>query len=209
LPQGKRKPAEVPTDIIDTANKPLANLKLNQFVSWQANPFQLNFKYRSQVDPSNVLTIHGMLYDSYLNWIDVTVNTLNEADFSGVFGLGQRASKDFFIQDGVYSMWARDQPTPDETGSLPGANMYGTHPYFMYKHKKQAWVGVFYNLANAQDWWIKNDINGGKVNLTTVATGGVADIYVIQGQTPDAVVQNYFSLIGNPVLIPQWALGWH
>lgn len=122
-----------------------------------------------------------MLFDSYLNWIDVTVNTLNDADFSGVFGLGERASHDFFLQDGIYGMWARDQPTPDEMGTLPGANMYGTHPYFMYKHKKQAWVGVLYKLANAQDWWVKNDINGGMVNLTTIATGGVADIYVIQG----------------------------
>lgn len=35
--------------------------------------------------------------------------------------------------------------------------MYGTHPFFMYKHKTDAWVGVFYKLAHAQDWYIKND----------------------------------------------------
>jgi len=46
-------------------------------------------------------------------------------------------------------MWARDQPTPDETGTLPGANMYGTHPFFMYNHKPKVWVGVFYKLAHA------------------------------------------------------------
>jgi len=28
-------------------------------------------------------------------------------------------------------MWARDQPTPVETGKAPGANAYGTHPFYM------------------------------------------------------------------------------
>jgi len=120
-----------------------------------------------------------MLFDSYLNWIEVTANTPKDQDFSGVFGLGERANKDFFLKDGVYSMWSRDQPTPDEEGTLPGANMYGVHPYFMYKHKQGAWVGVLYKLAHAQDWWVKNNINVGTVDLSTIATGGVADIYVM------------------------------
>ena len=93
-------------------------------------------------------------------------------------------------------MWARDQPTPDETGTLPGANMYGTHPFFMYNHKPKVWVGVFYKLAHAQDWWVKNNVNDGYVSLTTIATGGVADIYVMQGSTPDSVVTSYFNIIG-------------
>jgi hypothetical protein len=32
-------------------------------------------------------------------------------------------------------MWSRDIPTPDEDGKLPGKNMYGVHPFYMYKHK--------------------------------------------------------------------------
>jgi len=39
--------------------------------------------------------------------------------------------------------------------------------------------------------------------------GGVADIYVILASTPEQVVQKYQSLIGTPVLIPQWGLGWN
>ncbi len=89
------------------------------------------------------------MFDQYLNWVDVTVNTMKEGDFKGILGLGERANKDFFFKDGVYSMWARDQPTPDETGTFPSANMYGTHPFFMYKHKPGTWVGVYYKLANA------------------------------------------------------------
>ena len=29
------------------------------------------------------------------------------------------------------------------------------------------------------------------------------------GSTPDQVISKYFSIIGKPVLIPQWSLGWH
>jgi hypothetical protein len=75
-------------------------------------------------------------------------------------------------------MHTRDQPTPDEDGKSPGKNMYGVHPFFMYKHKSGAFTGVLYKLANSQDWFIKNDNANGKVNLVTIADGGIADIYV-------------------------------
>lgn len=35
------------------------------------------------------------------------------------------------------------------------------------------------------------------------------DIYIMTGTTPDAVVTKYMTLIGNPVLVPMWALGWN
>jgi alpha-glucosidase (family GH31 glycosyl hydrolase) len=79
----------------------------------------------------------------------------------------------------------------------------------MFKHNESAWVGVFTKLANAQDWWIKNDKTTGNINLQTVATGGVADIYIMKETTPDKVVAKYFTMAGNPVLVPQWALGWN
>jgi len=90
-----------------------------------------------------------MVYDDYLNWIRVHANTEKEDDFRGIFGLGEKANFDFFYKDGVYSMWSRDIPTPIENGKAPGKNMYGTHPYFMYKHKPNAWIGILYNLAAA------------------------------------------------------------
>lgn len=46
-------------------------------------------------------------------------------------------------------MWSRDEATPDEDGKLPGNNMYGTHPFFMYKLQNDAWYGVLYKLAQA------------------------------------------------------------
>lgn len=203
---GKR-PFEVPDEYITTNDRATFG-DLSQFVAISATPFQISF-LSEDANPTQVFRLDGMIFDDYLNWIKIQVFTETGPKFKGIFGLGERANFDFFYKDGVYSMWSKDIPTPIDTGDLPAANMYGTHPYFMYKHKAGTWVGVLYKLAAAQDWWIKNDAVGGSVTIQTVAVGGVADIYVMMGANPEQVSQKYFSLIGNPVLIPQWGLGWN
>jgi len=70
LPQGYKAPAEVPNDIVNT-EIPLAKVKLSSYISVTDQPFQINFKYRSEVDPSNVMTVKSMVFDQYLNWINV------------------------------------------------------------------------------------------------------------------------------------------
>lgn len=80
----------------------------------------------------------------------------------------------------------------------------------MYRHASNNWIGVYQKISHASDWWINNDERSGKVGVKTIATGGVADIYIItQQQTPDTLVSKYYSIVGKPVMIPQWALGWH
>ena len=71
------------------------------------------------------------------------------------------------------------------------------------------WFGVYTNLANAQDWWVKNDKTAGSTKLTTIAAGGIADISIIFGSNPSEVVKTYHEIVGKPVLTPMWALGWH
>ena len=106
-------------------------------------------------------------------------------------------------------MWNRDATTPKEDGRPPGKNIYGTHPFFMFKHSETSWVGSYTNLAAAQDWYIKNDKPTGKVQLALVAAGGLGDIYYILDSTPMAVAGGYLEIVGRPVLPPQWAFGWH
>ena len=201
---GKRMVFDVPQDIISTHSIPLSTSTLDKFVVVSNTPyFQVNVTTRSS-PPTVVFSVLNLLYDEYYNYIKTRAYTTK-----GVFGLGERANKDFFFKDGVYSMWTRDSTTPDETGKLPGNNMYGTHPFFMYKQASNSWIGVFQKIANAQDWYINNNIAAGAVDLTTITTGGVTDIFVMQGTTPDKVVNQYFTIVGNPVLVPQWTLGWN
>lgn len=71
------------------------------------------------------------------------------------------------------------------------------------------WFGVYTNLASAQDWWISNDNETGMINLTMIATGGIADITIVFGDDPIMVTREYHRIVGSPVLTPMWALGWH
>ena len=54
-----------------------------------------------------------------------------------------------------------------------------------------------------------NDNETGQINLTTIASGGIADISIIFGQDPIEVTKEYHKIVGTPVLTPMWALGWH
>ena len=87
--------------------------------------------------------------------------------------------------------------------------MYGSNPFYMGKATDKSWFGVYHNLAAASDWWISNDEASKKVYVETYAAGGVGDIFIIFGDTPNYVVEQYHHIIGKPVLTPQWALGWH
>ena len=87
--------------------------------------------------------------------------------------------------------------------------MYGTHPMLMGQDNSAKWFAVFTNLAAAQDWWITNNAADGTVNHKTYATGGAVDMYFMVGATPDEVTKLYHTVVGTPVLIPQWALGWN
>lgn len=48
----------------------------------------------------------------------------------------------------------------------------------MFRHNTTSWAGVYTNLAQAQDWIIKNDKENGFINVHLMAAGGPADIYV-------------------------------
>ncbi len=49
-----------------------------------------------------------MLFDSYYNQINVGLKVPAGDQFKGIWGLGERAYANFFYEDGVYTMWARD-----------------------------------------------------------------------------------------------------
>lgn len=95
--------------------------------------------------------------------------------------MSERVTNDLFLGDGVYSLWTRGAANPIENGELPAANQYGAHPFYMTSASDDTWFGVYTNLAHAQDWWIANDNETGAINLTTIATGGIADVTIVFG----------------------------
>lgn len=89
--------------------------------------------------------------------------------------------------------------------------MYASSPFYMGKANdpKGSWFGVYHNTAAPSDFWVFNDKTNGNTFVDTFSVGGVGDLYLIFGQTPDIVISKYQSIIGRPALMPQWSLGWH
>ncbi|XP_017355270.2 maltase-glucoamylase, intestinal, partial [Cebus imitator] len=96
----------------------------------------------------------------------------------------------------TWGMFSRDQP--------PGykKNSYGVHPYYMGLEEDGSAHGVLLLNSNAMDVTFQP-----LPALTYRTTGGVLDFYVFLGPTPELVTQQYTELIGRPVMVPYWSLG--
>ena len=179
---------------------------LSNYVSMDlaAETFTFNINHYG----SQVYTLNGLLFDDYYVSVDATVSTLPAPDFIGLWGIGERV-RNFFYENGVYTTSARDAGSPYDTGRSPGSNMYGVHPLYLGKHKQGSYFGVFLLNANAADWWIQNDPASGNIDVNVITIGGVVDLFFIVDTKPENIAIKYHMLVGLPVLVPFWSLGWH
>ncbi|PIK58623.1 putative sucrase-isomaltase, intestinal-like [Apostichopus japonicus] len=95
-----------------------------------------------------------------------------------------------------YGMYARDQPPYYDW------NMYGTHPFYMAVDGEFEAHGVLVLNSNAQDFELSP-----APYLVYRTIGGILDIYVFVGPTPEEVVAQYTEVIGRPYFPPYWSLG--
>jgi len=151
-----------------------------------------------------------MTHDHFNHW-DVDIFTDKP-----LMGLADQVSNKLRLDDGVYSLWARDVPDPIADQKLPGKNMYGVQPFVISASPNKESVGFFSNNAAAQDWWIKNDASKGKTNIKMYAAGGIGDHFIFIGNDngvqhvgPKDVIRLFNFFFGKPLAPPQWALGWH
>jgi len=124
-----------------------------------------------------------------------------------IFGLGERVLK-FDIPDGTYTMFNRDKTSPFETGRIPGNNIYGQHPFYMFQlMNPHEFAAVLILTSNPIDVIIRH--LGIVTEIDHVITGGVLDMFIISRGSIMEVLRNYHLLIGIPYLIPYWAFGYH
>ncbi|XP_028817377.1 maltase-glucoamylase, intestinal isoform X2 [Denticeps clupeoides] len=119
---------------------------------------------------------------------------------SNIYGLGEHVHQRF-RHDTNWRTWPIF--TRDSFPNGGTHNLYGHFPYFTcLEDESGKSFGVFLMNSNAMEVTIQP---APAVTFRTI--GGVLDFYILLGDTPEAVVQEFTELVGRPVIPPYWSLG--
>ncbi|KAI9322826.1 alpha glucosidase [Dichotomocladium elegans] len=117
---------------------------------------------------------------------------------SNIYGFGESPSLSLTKQaNSTTSIYARDAACPFSE------NVYGAHPFYMEIRDGKA-HGVLLLNAHGQDVIVRND------RITWKLIGGIFEFYYFlpQDNRPNSVVRAYTDLVGKPMMISHWMLGW-
>ncbi|XP_064650089.1 sucrase-isomaltase, intestinal-like isoform X2 [Lineus longissimus] len=115
-----------------------------------------------------------------------------------VYGFGEHQHTSFRhdLNWKTWGMFSRDQP-PSDNG-----NLYGVQPYYtVLENDGNAHSVLFLNSA-AQDVTL---MPAPALSYRTI--GGILDLYIFMGPTPENVVQQFTQAVGRPFMPPYWSLG--
>jgi alpha-glucosidase (family GH31 glycosyl hydrolase) len=153
---------------------------------------------------SDDIVIFNLDSNTLFTYYDKDIFLSNNLGYNiNVLGLGERVAP-FILPSGDYTLWARDRPSPYDNGEDGNENMYGSHPFYVIVEEVTgtAFGGFLYN-SNAMSALVR------PTSLSFRTTGGIIDLWLFIGPTPEDVVFQYQQLIGYPTLIPYWSLGYH
>ncbi|CAF1263699.1 unnamed protein product [Adineta ricciae] len=122
-----------------------------------------------------------------------------------VYGLGEHRQglvMNITNQWKKLTFWSRDFPP------VQNINLYGVHPFHINPEflpgTSTQFHGQFLLNSNAMDI----DLQPSPA-LTYTTIGGIIDLYVFTGPTVQNVIQQYWDVIGKPMMPPHWSLGFH
>ncbi|XP_036904943.1 maltase-glucoamylase, intestinal [Sturnira hondurensis] len=179
-------PLNIATDPTSTPESRLYEVLIKK------NPFGIEIRRK---------TTGTVIWDSRLlgftfNDLFIRISTRLPSQYIYGFGENEHTAYRRNLTWHTWGMFSRDQP--------PGykKNSYGVHPYYMGLEEDSSAHGVLLLNSNAMDVTFQP-----LPALTYRTTGGILDFYVFLGPTPELVTQQYTELIGRPVMVPYWALG--
>lgn len=118
-----------------------------------------------------------------------------------VYGWGENTHQSFkhkfSIDSPLFPMFARDEPP------LGGSNaLYGVQPFYISVEDDGQTHGLLILNSNGQEYKLSS-----LKTLLYRTLGGIIDIYMFSGPTPEDVIHQFTNLVGKPFLPPYYALG--
>ena len=183
---------EVPESILPRPQPSLKLGAMNYNVTYTEAPFSLTVTRASDSQQIFHLDSEMIFKDQYLEMnipIDAEAKT---------FGLGESTRTNHALKaNNIYTLWAADIAAQDFN-----KNLYGSYPMYLQLVKGQA-HGMMLLNSNGMDITLKSD------RLKYQVIGGVLDLYIFNGPTPEQVIQQYTHVVGRPTMMPYWSLGFH
>ncbi|KAK7909767.1 hypothetical protein WMY93_014451 [Mugilogobius chulae] len=189
----QRQRFEVPHEHISGLNaKPTS--PIGDIMQITNNPFGITVRRRENKKVLFDTTMAPLVFaDQYLQ-ISAKLPSHN------VYGLGEHVHQNF-----RHDMNWRTWPifTRDAFPNGGTHNLYGHYPFFLcLEDESGKSFGVFLLNSNAMEVTLQ------PLPAVTYRTiGGVLDFYILFGDTPEQVVQEFLELIGRPVIPTYWSLG--
>ena len=156
------------------------------------DPFFFELKGNSGNDP-----IFSTKYKR-LRFFDKYIEMQAELQTNRMFGMGERIH-DFALTDGVYTLFNKNQYTV-ETGTPPGHNMFGSHPFYLTQLKNRKFMGVYMLNSNAQDFSIQTTPENNTAVVTHKMIGGVIDMLIFHDEDANSILRRYHTKI-NPTCL--------
>uniref|UniRef100_A0A383VTZ3 Maltase n=1 Tax=Tetradesmus obliquus TaxID=3088 RepID=A0A383VTZ3_TETOB len=159
-------------------------------------PFALQVTRRATGQTIFDTTGHQFIFKD--QFIQLTTNMPADAD---LYGLGEATLRGGLLlprNNSVVTMWNRDLAS-----ASVGFNLYGSHPFYLQVTADGTSHGVLLLNSNGMDVLLN------QTSLTYRAIGGLVELYLFLGPTPEAVIRQYHELIGKTAMQPYWALGAH
>ncbi|KAL0232802.1 hypothetical protein GEMRC1_011549 [Eukaryota sp. GEM-RC1] len=114
-----------------------------------------------------------------------------------ITGLGYRKHPLFLKRSEKYGFWNRDEP-----GLPPQRPAYSTHPLLLASAPFHSSRGFFFLNSNAMEVELTLD------SFVFRSSGGIIDLFLYSGPSPSDVINQHQEVVGSPVAIPIFALGW-
>ncbi|XP_036902604.1 sucrase-isomaltase, intestinal [Sturnira hondurensis] len=189
-PQNKRYEVPAPLNIPTTPTSTYENRLYD--VEIKENPFGIQIRRRSTGRVIWDSQLPGFTFDDQF----IQISTRLPSEY--IYGFGEVEHKTFKrdLDWNTWGMFTRDQP--------PGYkfNSYGFHPYYMSLEDEDNAHGVLLLNSNAMDVTFQPT-----PALTYRTVGGILDFYMFLGPNPEVVTKGYQEVIGRPLMIPYWSLG--